>query len=196
MDEKDYVERLVALQDATWKKLLRVQAPYQMNIRRLCVGPTVDVGCGIGRNMGSLPGASVGVDTNSYAVSEARRRGHSAFTPEEFRAKHVEGAFGTLLFSHVLEHMTIDEGATIMRDFVRYLAPGGRVVVICPQERGFDSDVTHVEFLDFGAIEAILRSSEIEPSGRHSFPLPRGLGRIFIYNEFVVVGRRPMLATG
>ncbi|MBV9592170.1 MAG: hypothetical protein JO147_00020, partial [Actinobacteria bacterium] len=50
-DTKDaaYTERLIDLQTVWWKRLLPVQAPYRYNMRRLPLGHTLDIGCGIGR---------------------------------------------------------------------------------------------------------------------------------------------------
>ena len=191
MDEAEYVERLMALQDKRWKQVLRVQRPYQMNILRHCAGPTLDVGCGIGRNLKVLPQGSVGVDTNRYAVAEAQRRGMTAVVAEEFESDPVrsEGKFSAVLFSHVLEHVPRDEAVRLVRNYRRFVKPGGTVVVVCPQEVGYASDETHTEFVDFEAAKAILNSSGVEVHRQYSFPLFRPLGRLFIYNEFITVGR-------
>ena len=47
-----YRDRLVNLSGAWWKRLVPVQAPYRFNVRRLCPGLTLEIGCGIGRNLG------------------------------------------------------------------------------------------------------------------------------------------------
>ena len=70
------------------------------------------------------------------------------------------------------------------------VAPGGKVIVICPQESGYRSDSTHVEFADFDTIERLCRSVGLNVERRYSFPLPRPVGKVFRYNEFVVVARK------
>src|SRR5436853_7487948 len=85
VDDERYAERLVRLQTARWKQWLDVQAPFRWNLRRLDPGFTLEIGCGIGRNLLHLPGQSVGVDTNAHCVRAARARGLNAFTPDEFR---------------------------------------------------------------------------------------------------------------
>src|SRR5439155_25078118 len=82
---EQYADRLVSLQTARWKRWLDVQAPFRWNLRRLRPGFTLDIGCGIGRNLLHLGGQGVGVDTNEHCVRVARARGLIAFTPEEFR---------------------------------------------------------------------------------------------------------------
>ena len=58
-DAPDYATRLQTLEQARWKQLLDVQAPYRWNIRRLGLGRTLDVGCRLGRNLAHLDGRGV-----------------------------------------------------------------------------------------------------------------------------------------
>jgi SAM-dependent methyltransferase len=188
-----YAVRLERAARSRWRRLLDVQAPYRWNLRRLALGRTLEVGCGVGRNLRHLGKGAVGIDHNALAVDFARRAGLDAFQPEEFRASpHAQpSCFDTLLFAHVLEHMTRAAAVDLVREHLAYLARGGRVVVITPQERGFASDETHIEFVDFVQIDRILRESGLEPLRSFSFPLPRLFGRIFTHNEFVGIGRLP-----
>lgn len=192
----EYAERLVRLQTAWWKRLLPVQAPYRWNLRRLKPGFVLDVGCGIGRNLAHLEGNGVGVDHNPQSVAVARARGFSAYTPEEFVDSEYAraGVFDTLLLSHVAEHMERASLVTLLREHMRYVKPGGRLIVITPQEVGYRSDATHVEFMDFDAVEAAASEVGVARERAFSFPFPRPVGRVFIYNEFVWVGRVSVLA--
>jgi SAM-dependent methyltransferase len=186
-----YTERLVALEGARWKRWIPVQAPYRWNLRRLALGRTLDVGCGIGRNLAHLPAGSVGVDPNPHSVAIARERGCDARTPEAFRAAtDLPAAFDSLLVAHVLEHLTPGEADALVAEYLGRVRPGGRVVLITPQEAGFRSDGTHVTFLDHAALGDLLRRCDCAVDRTFSFPLPRAFGRVFPHNEFVVVGRR------
>jgi SAM-dependent methyltransferase len=191
-ESADYADRLVRLQHKWWKRLLPVQAPYRWNIRRLRPGFTLDIGCGIGRSLQHIDGNGVGIDHNAACVATARSLGLQAFTPEAFSESsfNVPGRFDTLLLSHVAEHMTRQEAADLLSRYLPVLKADGRVIVITPQERGYRSDATHVEFMDFAAVADVLRRIEFEPERQYSFPFPRAVGRWFIYNEFVSVGRR------
>jgi SAM-dependent methyltransferase len=186
---EDYAARMSAREGAYWKRLFNVQAPYRWNLRRLKLGFTLDVGCGIGRNLAGLDG--IGVDHNSTAVGLARQRGLTAFTTEEFDRSEfaVAERFDTMLLAHVVEHMTGAEARDLIRAYLRYLRPGGRVVLIAPQEAGFRSDETHVEFMDQGALRALLEANGLEVVREYSFPLVRAAGRFLRHNEFVSVGR-------
>ena len=115
----------------------------------------LDVGCGIGRNLVNLGGSGVGVDHNADSVVKARERGLTAFVPEEFRASPyaVPGRFDALLVSHVLEHMHFEEAAALLREYLPYVRAGGRAVLITPQEAGFRSEASHIEFMDLAVLE-------------------------------------------
>lgn len=187
----DYAHRLRALQGAWWKRLIPVQAPYRWNIRRLRLGRTLDVGCGIGRNLAYLDDG-VGVDHNETSVGIARSRGLRAYTSTEFPSSPDASAsgFDSLLFAHVLEHMPSAEASALVESYLPYLRPAGRVCFITPQERGYASDATHVEFVDLHALRALAHRLGFEVERAYSFPLPRPAGRWFTYNEFVLVAVR------
>lgn len=191
--EKGYADRLVDLQTARWKRLIPVQLPYGWNLRRLDLGRTLEIGCGIGRNLEHLKGNGVGVDHNADAVTVARSRGFEAYTPEEFlhsgATRHE--TFDSLLLAHVVEHMNRTESVELIRSNLTYVRPGGKVVMITPQERGFRSDATHIEFVDFDALSEIAAACGLTTTRQFSFPFGRFMGSVFPYNEFVSVAERP-----
>ena len=189
--EAAYAERLERLAGARWKRWFDVQRPYRWNLRRLALGRTLEIGCGIGRNLASLGPAAVGIDHNAHAVEIACARGFRAFLPDAFRASADAALpFDALLFAHVLEHMTRVDAAALVAQWLRQLRPGGKLLLITPQEAGFRSDPSHVEFMDFAALRALLADVGCEPLRAYSFPFPRLAGRVFQHNEFVVLGRR------
>lgn len=171
--------------------MLNVQAPFRWNLRRLDPGFTLDLGCGIGRNLGAVDG--VGVDHNEAAVEAARRAGFEAFTPEAFAASTYArpARFDSLLAAHVVEHMTHPEAVGLLGAYLPFVRPGGAVIVIAPQEAGFRSDDTHVEFMDEAALVGLLEANGVGAVRHYSFPFPRGAGRWFRYNEFVAIGAVP-----
>lgn len=195
-DGDDYAGRLVGLQSAWWKRVLPVQAPYRWNLRRLRPGFALDLGCGLGRNLAHLGGRGVGVDHNAGLVAAARARGLTAFTPEQFRSSEfaTPGRFDSLLAAHVVEHMPRTDATGLIGEYLPFVRPGGKVIVITPQERGFAADPTHVEFAGFDEVRAVCDVLRLEVTRAYSFPFPRRFGRIFVYNEFVtvaVVSRTP-----
>ena len=187
-----YADRLLRRESAWWKRLLDVQRPYRAHLRRLRLGLVLEVGCGIGRNLAHLAGTGVGIDRDPRAVEIASSRGLPAFTPEAFRASEwaKEGRFDTLLFSHVLEHMTAADALALVRGHLDLLRPAGRVVVLTPQGAGFRSDPTHVQYMDFETVGRIVADAGLRLEERYSFPLPRFAGALFKYNEFVTIARK------
>jgi len=193
-DTPDYAERLRRKQTVWWKRLLPVQAPYHWNLRRQDLGRTLDIGCGLGRNLGVLPSGSVGVDHNAEMVAFARSLGHEAYTVEAFldSERAVPGGFDGLLIAHVIEHMERDQAVQLLRDYLPFVRPGGRVFLVCPQERGYASDPTHVWFAQDLDLAELIGTLGLEVGRSFSFPFPRIAGRLFIYNEFCVSARVPL----
>jgi SAM-dependent methyltransferase len=188
----DYADRLQRLDRSWWRRTLNVQAPYRWNIRRLHLGRTLDIGCGLGRNLAHLGGNGVGVDHNAESIAIAKARGLTAYTVDEFleSGAAVPASFDSLLLAHVLEHVSDDFGFELVSEYLKYLKPGGLVCFITPQERGFRTDATHINFVDFEKMVALYRKLGVVERRRYSFPFPRSIGKAFPYNEFVMVGAK------
>ena len=191
---QDYADRLVRHRSAWWKQLIDVQAPYRWHIRRLRLGRTLDVGCGLGRNLHHLGPDAVGVDHNAHAVAIARSEGLTAYTTAEFAttADAVPAGYDSMLLAHVAEHMDRASAVEILETYLPYLKPGGRLVVITPQEAGYRSDSTHVRFVDFAAAQDLAHAAGLRTERTYSFPFPRFVGRFFTFNEFVTIARSPL----
>jgi 2-polyprenyl-3-methyl-5-hydroxy-6-metoxy-1,4-benzoquinol methylase len=188
----DYAERLRRLEGARWKQLFDVQRPYRWNLRRLGLGWVLDVVCGIGRNLANLGPDSVGVDHNAESVALARARGLTAYTTQEFWGTGVgsPGSFDSMLLAHVMEHVDSEVAESIVREYLPCLKPAGKLVFITPQEVGYRSDSTHVRFVDLEALRRHAGNLGLTVERAYSFPLPRPAGKVFKYNEFVLLTRR------
>ena len=192
----DYTERLKRVGGQRWKQALDVQRPYRWNARRLLGDRLVlDVGCGIGRNLAHLSPRAVGVDHNEASVAECRDHGLTAYTTSEFFAHMDEhrGRYTGLIAAHLVEHMRPEQAVEILRSYAEALAPGARAVLICPQEKGYASDATHVTFCDLDTLAAVAEACGWTVEKRFSFPFPRPAGKVFRYNEFVLVARTPLV---
>lgn len=187
---REYAERL---RRAAWKRALGAQLVYAFNVRRLNPGRTLDIGCGVGRNLRHLAPRAVGIDHNAHAVAMARSSGHEAFTPEEFQTSrfNTPRRFDNFLLAHVAEHMTLPQAVALLNGYLDLLRPGGRVTIITPQERGFRADATHVEFMDFVALRRIVETCGLVVVKEYSFPFPLRFGRWFTHNEYVSVSLKP-----
>jgi SAM-dependent methyltransferase len=189
--DEEYALRLQFLSRQRYKKILRSVNPYRLHIRKICVGRVLDIGCGIGRNLGYLsrPDA-LGIDHNTVAITLAQAAGFTTLTPTQYeleQEKYME-SFDTLLISHVLEHLTESESISLLSSYLPAVKTGGRVIVICPQERGQASDPTHRTFLDHEAISLLFDTSGVSQIKHGSFPFPSWFGRFYVYNETVVMG--------
>ena len=191
--DEQYAVRLATRGQARWKRLLHAQAPYQFNLRRQRLGRTLDVGCGTGRNLVTLDEDSVGVDHNPRSVEFARHAGFTALTTEEWQAHPLNEAeaFDGLLFAHVIEHMDPDAGLRLVREYIPALRTGGKAFFICPQERGYASDQTHVRWTRGQDLQQLAKDAGLVPERWRSFPLPRAAGRVFTYNEFTLLAHKP-----
>lgn len=191
--DAEYAERLYRLSNARWKRILDVQRPYRWNLRRLELGRCLDVGCGIGRNLKSLQRGSVGVDHNETAIAICRRQGLAAYTSSEFFQEAIGGleSFDSMLVAHVLEHLDEETSNDLIHDYLPFIKRGGLVVFITPQEVGFRSDSTHVRWVDHIVAGDHAQRAGLVVDRAYSFPFPRKVGKVFIYNEFVTVTHKP-----
>ncbi len=187
----DYAARLQRISAAPWKRLAQPVNPYRWALRRWATGRVLDVGCGIGRGLAYLGSAdNVGLDVDPAMVTLTRARGYEAHLIGDAGSVLARESFDALVFSHVLEHMSASEATELVAMHVPYLRFGGRVVAICPQERGHASDPTHVEYMGAATIRTVLVDAGLEVIGVSSFPLPRVFGRWFVYNETIAHATR------
>jgi SAM-dependent methyltransferase len=176
---------------AWWKRFIDVQWPYRRHLLKLDPGFVLDVGCGMGRNLFHCGGNGIGIDIDPESLASCLAKGLVVYTPDEFDAKvDATQQFDTLLFSHVLEHMTGAEAEGLVSRYVPRLKPGGRAIFITPQEAGFRFNPTHIEFVDCNRLATIARGAGLTVTDEYSFPFARPFGKFFRYNEFVVLARK------
>jgi len=194
--DASYAQRLQQLsaRGGLLRRLIDPQRPYRWNLRRLDLGFVLDIGCGIGRHLGHLDGNGVGIDHNADCVAACLAADLVAFTPDGFAASDhaTDGRFDSILLSHVVEHMPAIDAVALVGDHLRYLRPGGRVVVMTPQERGQASDATHVVFVGPAEIRSLAAATDLDVVSISSFPFPRPAGKVFTHNETVSVLRKPV----
>lgn len=102
------------------------------------------------------------------------------------------GLFDGVLVAHVVEHMSRDDARGLLDDYLPYLRPGGKLFLVCPQEKGFASDSTHVTFTTGDDLVELARGAGLEPRASYSFPFPRRAGQWFPYNEFCLLATKPI----
>lgn len=190
-DKENYTNSLVTRQSKWWKKLLNVQYPYKKNIQHIVPGFVLDIGCGVGRNLLHLNGNGIGIDHNPTSIEICIAQGLKAYTNIDFEQTpyNKPGTFDSILLAHVAEHMTQKDTLELLARYLHLLKSDGKVIVITPQETGFRSDETHVEFMDFQKVKEIFKELQCHNINQYSFPFPHFVGRFFKYNEFVSIGQ-------
>jgi hypothetical protein len=90
----------------------------------------------------------------------------------------------------VAEHMTKQEAVQLIGRYIHLLKIKGKLILIAPQEAGYKTDPTHIEFMDFSKLNDISKQLGLVTTIEFSFPFPRFAGHIFTYNEFVLVSQK------
>lgn len=121
-------EEPVALPVDRWR---RAADDLDRRLVELCVGPTIDIGCGPGRMTEALMLAghlTLGIDVVEAAVTLTRLRGASAVRRDVFDRVPGEGRWCTALLAD--GNIGIGgEPVVLLRRVRQLLAPGGAVVV-------------------------------------------------------------------
>ena len=191
-----YFEELNSNTTKLWKKFLPLQLPYKYNLRRQSLGKVLEIGAGLGRNQAFL-NDSVGVEHNPRSVQLCQKMGYRVLFPASFHNEFKpftgpEAVFDSILMSHVLEHIENENQVKVLKEYIPYLKPNGKIFLVTPQEVGYKSTSSHITWTDFARLEMIINQigEEFKVVKSFSFPLPRIFGKVFKYNEFNVLASR------
>lgn len=101
------------------------------------IAPVIDVGCGRGEFLLMCRERGIearGFDTNERSVADLRARGIAADVagvPECF-ASYANASAGSILATHVVEHLPVDILFDFFRESARVLRPGGLLMIETP----------------------------------------------------------------
>ena len=163
--------------------------------------PTVlDVGCGRGRLGGTIRGLGyrvTGIERNPEAAAAAHERLDEVVPvdladPAATAAALADRRFDAMVFADVLEHLP--DPLAVLRWYLRFLAPGGRVVVSLPNVACWDRrlallfghfdyadagimDRTHLRFFTFRTARILLREAGLTVLSTDHAP---GIARAFL----------------
>jgi hypothetical protein len=157
----------------------------------------MDFGCGAGLLMARLPQGSIGLEINEASVRYCRDAGldvrlyDPAADNYTFKTLNLEdGKYGTLVMSHVLEHLE-DPNGTFRRILSSCNALGiQRIILVVPGLKGFRSDGTHRTFIDekYLTEHSLREVATYRVTKKEYFPLPCSwAGRHFTHNELRVI---------
>jgi hypothetical protein len=174
------------------KKIRRV---YLNDIKKYCIGKTIDFGCGVGELLKILPEGSVGFEVNKVVVEFCKKNGLNVnlYIPEEdnYDFKMIEaGKYETFTMNHVLEHLE-GSSAIINKIFESCHRLGiKRIVFTVPGHKGYKSDATHKTFINMDYLEknGIPGNSYYQLAVNKYFPInSEGFSKYFTHNELRLV---------
>ncbi len=103
----------------------------------------LDVGCGFGRfsELMAGHGATVlGIDVSEYAIGQAKTKdnheGRLSFSVMNALEMDFDSQFDKILCFHFVEHLTVADGRTLLRNLHRALKSGGTLVLGLPIDDG------------------------------------------------------------
>ena len=149
--------------------------------------PVVDVGCGRGEFLELCRERSIdikGFDTNERSVADLKSRGFDAellAVPQCLQGM-VAGSMGSILASHVVEHLASEVLTDFFAESARVLRRGGLLMIETPNAESlkmaasdFWRDPTHISPRHVGALALLARefSFAIEDAGTTA-PYPEG----------------------
>jgi SAM-dependent methyltransferase len=117
---------------ATWPF---VQAYKRRTLELLTAGAParlLDVGCGTGEDTRALPGRGVGLDASAVMIGEAAGRGGDFVRGDAHALPFADGSFAGCRADRTFQHLADPERA--LAELVRVTRPGGRVVVVDPDQ--------------------------------------------------------------
>lgn len=122
-----YAEHLAGWDPGLYSKYARVLQPARAGARAL------DVGCGVGQVVARLQEAGFeahGVDVSEPNIERARKVSERCQLYDGRKLPFADGYFASAGALNVLEH--VDEPEAFVRELVRVVEPGGRVVLSSP----------------------------------------------------------------
>ena len=172
-----------------------VRTVYLNDIRKYCIGKTIDFGCGIGELLKILPEGSAGFEVNKVVVEFCKKNNLNVnlYVPEEddYNFRMIEpGKYESFTMNHVLEHLK-NSSEVIKKIFESCHRLGiMRIVFTVPGHKGYKSDATHETFInmDYLTKSGIGDNKYYQLRVNKYFPVnSEAFSRVFTHNELRLV---------
>lgn len=172
-----------------------IRTIYLNDIKKYCIGKTIDFGCGVGELLKILPEDSVGFEVNKVVVEFCKKNGLNVnlYVPEEdnYNFRMIEaGKYETFTMNHVLEHLenSFEVINKIFESCDRLEIK--RIVFTVPGHKGYKSDATHQTFInmDYLAKTGVCDNKYYQLRANKYFPVnSEAFSRFFTHNELRLV---------
>ena len=173
----------------------KVRSFYLNDIKKYCIGKTIDFGCGVGELLKILPDGSIGFEVNKVVVEFCKKNGLNVklYVPEEdnYEFKTIEaGKYETFTMNHVLEHL--ERSADVIGKIFESCNRLGikRIVFTVPGHKGYKSDATHQTFINMNYLKTsgVTGNQYYQLKVNKYFPLnSEAFSRYFTHNELRLV---------
>jgi 2-polyprenyl-3-methyl-5-hydroxy-6-metoxy-1,4-benzoquinol methylase len=173
----------------------KVRTLYLNDIKKYCIGRTIDFGCGVGELLKTLPEGSIGFEVNKVVVGFCKKNGLNVdlYVPEEdnYDLKMIgPGEYETFTMNHVLEHLE-SSSKVITKIFESCNRLGiKRIVFTVPGHKGYKADATHQTFInmDYLIKTGITDNKYYELKVNKYFPVnSESFSKFFTHNELRLV---------
>lgn len=172
-----------------------VRTVYLNDIKKYCIGKTIDFGCGVGELLKILPQDSVGFEVNKVVVEFCKKNGLNVnlYIPEDddynFRMIGT-GQYKTFTMNHVLEHL--QQSFNVINKIFESCDRLGiiRIVFTVPGHKGYKSDATHQTFInmDYLANTGVFDNKFYQLKVNKYFPVnSESFSKLFTHNELRLV---------
>lgn len=188
---KDYFEYLH--NRSSFRK--KVRRLYLNDIKKYCIGKTIDFGCGVGELLKILPEGSIGFEVNKVVVEFCKKQGLNIhrYVPEEdqYTFNMIEaGKYETFTMNHVLEHL--ENSSNVISKIFESCSRLGikRIVFTVPGHKGYKTDATHQTFinLDYLTKSGVIDNKYYQLKVNKYFPVnSESFSRYFTHNELRIV---------
>jgi hypothetical protein len=173
----------------------KVRTLYLNDIKKYCIGRTIDFGCGVGELLKTLPEGSIGFEVNKVVVGFCKKNGLNVdlYVPEEdnYDLKMIgPGKYETFTMNHVLEHLeSSSKVITKIFESCNKLEIK-RIVFTVPGHKGYKTDATHQTFInmDYLIKTGITDNKYYELKVNKYFPVnSESFSKFFTHNELRLV---------
>lgn len=173
----------------------KVRKLYLNDIKKYCIGKTIDFGCGVGELLKLLPAGSIGYEVNKVVVDFSKQNGLNInlYVPEtdNYNFNMIEqDKYETFTMNHVLEHL--ENSYEVMNKIFASCArlEIKRIVFTVPGHKGYQTDKTHQTFInmDYMNRTGALDNKYYALTMNKYFPLnSEAFSKYFTHNELRLV---------